>query len=67
MIMKFKNCTGEGQLEATVTHHNKTFELTAEISRINMYGNQSHCILDPFYQKYCYCNDLLHATPAARG
>nr|XP_027230658.1 uncharacterized protein LOC113822323 [Penaeus vannamei] len=67
ITVAFVTLPGEGQLEATVTHHNKTFELTAEISRINMYGNQSHCILDPFYQKYCYCNDLLHATPAARG
>lgn len=65
MIMNIKNYTGEGELEATVTHHKNRFELTADISRINMYGNQSHCISDPFYQKYCYCNDLLPVSPTA--
>ncbi|XP_047491338.1 uncharacterized protein LOC125040694 isoform X2 [Penaeus chinensis] len=61
----FETLPGEGKLEATLTHHKNEFELTAEISRVNMYGNQSHCISDPFYQRYCYCNDLLPASPTA--
>ena len=46
-------------MEATVWRHNNTMELTADVSRINKYGNQSHCISDPFYARYCYCKDLL--------
>ncbi|XP_063609086.1 uncharacterized protein LOC134783225 isoform X1 [Penaeus indicus] len=55
----FMTMPGEGMLEATVRKQENTFELTADVSRINMYGNQSHCITDPFYARYCYCQDLL--------
>lgn len=50
---------GEAQLESTVRYHDKTYELVADVSRINKYGNQSHCITDFIYRKYCYCKDLL--------
>lgn len=34
-----------------------------EISRVNMYGNQEHCIHDdyPELRKYCYCKEQLDA------
>lgn len=36
------------------------FRLTAAVGRLNMYGNQSHCVKDDFTLKlYCYCTDQL--------
>ena len=46
-------------MEATLTYHEGKFTLASEVSRINLYGNQSHCIRDDVYRKYCYCKDLL--------
>lgn len=50
--------------EASVTHHtvkNKFTVKETEISRVNMYGNQEHCIHDtyPNLRKYCYCRTQL--------
>ncbi|XP_042893920.1 uncharacterized protein LOC122267820 isoform X2 [Penaeus japonicus] len=55
----FTTLPGKAAMEATVRQYQENFELTADVSRINKYGNQSHCISDPFYARYCYCRDLL--------
>lgn len=55
----FTTLPGNANMEATVRQYEDNFELTADVSRINKYGNQSHCISDPFYARYCYCRDLL--------
>ena len=34
------------------------FEILGEITRINRYGNQSHCITDKRLKSFCFCNDL---------
>ena len=51
---------GGALFEATVTHHtlNHTFSLNdKEMSRINRYGSQPHCIQErlPHLRAYCYC------------
>ena len=51
---------GEGVFEATVTHdlNQKQFSVNVtSISRINMYGEQPHCIAEelPHLRKFCYC------------
>lgn len=51
---------GEAEYEATVTHllKNDTYTLKlTDISRINKYGNQPHCIMAefPLLRPYCYC------------
>lgn len=46
-------------MEASVKRRKDNYEVSSEISRINMYGNQSHCINDDIYLKYCFCKDLL--------
>ena len=38
---------------------NSRFEIIDKIIRINLYGNQSHCLNDKILKNYCYCNDLL--------
>ncbi|GIX73717.1 uncharacterized protein CEXT_20841 [Caerostris extrusa] len=50
--------------EASVKHDTlkKTFIVKeSELSRVNMYGNQEHCIHDtyPNLRKYCYCKKQL--------
>lgn len=51
---------GEGIYEASVRHNVTTNEYlvhTAEISRVNLYGDQARCIYekDPELRKFCYC------------
>ena len=38
---------------------NTKFDVFKEINRINIYGNQSHCISHKFIKNYCYCKDML--------
>lgn len=33
--------------------------MTGEVSRINQYGNQSHCIKHSVLRKFCFCKDQL--------
>ena len=44
-------------LEATVNYDIKEdkMSLIGDISRINLYGNQSLCIENAFLRKYCFC------------
>ncbi|KAK2145346.1 hypothetical protein LSH36_687g03049 [Paralvinella palmiformis] len=57
---------GGGLFEATVTHdmfRKDSFGVnTKEISRINRYGDQPHCIRDtlPHLRPYCYCKNQLN-------
>ncbi|XP_063593350.1 uncharacterized protein LOC134770421 [Penaeus indicus] len=46
------------QLEATVRQQDNGFELTSDVSRINQFGNQSQCIEDSFYMRFCFCREL---------
>ncbi|CAL4100524.1 unnamed protein product, partial [Meganyctiphanes norvegica] len=41
---------GEALMEATVRKDNKEFRMSSEASRINKYGDQSHCINDFIYR-----------------
>lgn len=50
----------QGLYEGTVTHQldERKFESPVQqISRINKYGNQPHCVMKeiPHLRKYCYC------------
>ena len=51
---------GGGKFEATVKHDIKAKKYTAntrDISRINKYGSQPHCVAErlPHLRPYCYC------------
>ena len=50
---------GGALLEATLKEHLSVYELTAEVFRINQYGNQSHCINHQVLRKYCLCYDMV--------
>ena len=48
-------------MEATVQSKTKgsAMKLAGDVSRINRYNNQSYCIDNETYKKYCYCKDLI--------
>ena len=50
---------GGGVFEAVMIRHYTQYKLVGEISRINAYGNQSHCIKIRSLREFCYCKDLL--------
>ncbi|RWS14514.1 hypothetical protein B4U79_12142, partial [Dinothrombium tinctorium] len=60
----------QGVYEGTVQYNHilKSFNITeSQISRVNMYGNQPHCILQTHQglRKYCYCSVQLKSSDAA--
>jgi hypothetical protein len=57
---------GQAVFEATVygdvllnrknnRNNNRNWKVSGEISRLNIYSDQSSCIDDPMAQKYCFC------------
>lgn len=62
---------GGGLFEVTVRKimRNKNdydYNIVGTISRINLYGNQSHCVADFHLKLYCYCKDFLKETTSFR-
>ncbi|ROT73170.1 hypothetical protein C7M84_008398 [Penaeus vannamei] len=54
---------GNVAVEATLRYNPQPelFQVTGEVSRINQYGNQSHCIKHSVLRKFCFCKDQLEA------
>ena len=52
---------GRALFETALRSYNNStrFEIIGDITRINLYGNQSHCLDDKILKNYCYCTDLL--------
>ena len=62
MILKPGHALFEGMLRSY--DNMSRFELISDLTRISLYGNQSHCFHcddcnEKFYRNYCYCKDLL--------
>lgn len=56
----FETSPGGGVFEGSVQKDKTGFwQVSGSISRINLYGNQSHCVADKMLKLYCYCLDLL--------
>jgi len=57
----FKTIPGKALFEATVMstsslgNGSRIWNILGDISRVNAYGNQSHCVDDYTLKKYCYC------------
>ncbi|XP_071143511.1 uncharacterized protein [Mytilus edulis] len=49
---------GNGRFEATIKYDelHDSSKIASDISRINLYGNQSNCVNDHSIKKYCFCN-----------
>ncbi|XP_023036680.2 uncharacterized protein LOC26528854, partial [Drosophila willistoni] len=56
ILVRLQTKPGLGIFEATVRMSGFTSALTGTISRINLYGRQSHCINDSTLKLFCYCN-----------
>ena len=58
-LLTLRTTPGDGLFEATVHHvvGENVYEIMGEISRINRYGNQSHCIDYHGHKKFCHCPD----------
>ncbi|XP_035446766.2 uncharacterized protein LOC118273736 isoform X2 [Spodoptera frugiperda] len=46
---------GGGVFEGTLRKHKDKWSLAGAISRLNLYGNQSHCVHHYQLKLYCYC------------
>lgn len=58
-IISVQLVPGQGEFEAAVWYDPRTkgTQLIGDISRINMYNNQSHCVHHRNLKYYCYCKD----------
>lgn len=50
---------GHGMFEATLKYDefHDSSNIAGDISRINLYGNQSYCVNDHSIKKYCFCKN----------
>ncbi|XP_041981377.1 uncharacterized protein LOC121734794 [Aricia agestis] len=46
---------GNGVFEATLRRYSTKWTLQGSISRLNLYGEQSHCVNDAKLKLYCFC------------
>ncbi|XP_068151114.1 uncharacterized protein [Drosophila tropicalis] len=56
ILVRLQTKPGLGIFEATVRMSGFTSVLTGTISRINLYGRQSHCVNDSTLKLFCYCS-----------
>ncbi|XP_044736889.1 uncharacterized protein LOC123298859 [Chrysoperla carnea] len=49
----------EGTIVKTFIKGKNSFELKGDVTRIDSYGTQSHCIHTKYYKPYCYCKEKL--------
>ncbi|XP_076368454.1 uncharacterized protein LOC143255917 isoform X1 [Tachypleus tridentatus] len=61
-ILTIQTRPGGGIFEGSVrvVPSKQHYEILGAISRLNLYGNQSHCVNDANLRKYCYCKEQLH-------
>jgi hypothetical protein len=43
----------------------RTYKVSSEISRLNLYRNEPHCVIDkyPELRKFCYCKKSFSKSP----
>ncbi|KAL3859694.1 hypothetical protein ACJMK2_009903 [Sinanodonta woodiana] len=59
-IILIETYPGDGLFEVMIDYENdQKMSLVGEISRLNRYGNQSHCVKDSSLFQFCYCLDLI--------
>ncbi|KAM3964777.1 uncharacterized protein ACR2FA_001168 isoform 2-T2 [Aphomia sociella] len=46
---------GDGIFEGTLRNNNEEWTMAGSVSRLNLYGNKSHCVDDNILKLYCYC------------
>lgn len=46
---------GEGRFDGTLIRERGVWIVSGVVSRLNSYGDQSHCVHDPIAKMYCFC------------
>ncbi|KAK7076302.1 hypothetical protein SK128_003802 [Halocaridina rubra] len=66
-LLQAKLLPGDVIIEATVRYNPQlqVFQLTGEMSRINKYGDTSHCLHHTILRKFCFCKDRLKGEELA--
>ncbi|KPJ12726.1 hypothetical protein RR48_02628 [Papilio machaon] len=54
-IVTVRTAPGDGLFEATVRRRSGGWLLAGTVSRLNLYGDQSHCVHDAHLKLYCFC------------
>ncbi|VVC99870.1 unnamed protein product [Leptidea sinapis] len=54
-LVVIRTAPGDGVFEGTVRQVNNEWSLSGSISRLNLYGDQSHCEHNYQLKLYCYC------------
>ncbi|XP_072937053.1 uncharacterized protein [Epargyreus clarus] len=55
LMVVVRTTPGDGIFEATLRHDSHDWSLAGSVSRLNLYGNQSHCVHNYQLKLYCYC------------
>lgn len=50
-----KTKPGDGIFEAIMRYDTRNWTVSGTVSRITLYGDQSHCVHNPHLKLYCYC------------
>ncbi|XP_053625963.1 uncharacterized protein LOC128683903 isoform X1 [Plodia interpunctella] len=56
ILVVIRTTPGGGIFEATLRRHKDQWLLAGTVSRLNLYGDQSHCVNNYQLKLYCYCS-----------
>lgn len=56
IMVVVRTLPGAGVFEATLRHEDTQWALAGTVSRLNLYGSQSHCVKHYQLKLYCYCH-----------
>lgn len=56
IMVVVRTLPGAGVFEATLRHEDTQWALAGTVSRLNLYGDQSHCVKHYQLKLYCYCH-----------
>lgn len=54
-MVVLRTTPGDGVFEATLRYDSRNWTVSGTASRLNLYGDQSHCVHNPHLKLYCYC------------
>ncbi|KAK3084168.1 hypothetical protein FSP39_009347 [Pinctada imbricata] len=58
----FSTAPGNAKFQVQVRKTTNNFQIIGDITRINRYNDQSHCVQDYIVKNYCFCKDKLMSS-----
>ncbi|XP_013201169.2 uncharacterized protein LOC106143586 [Amyelois transitella] len=55
IVLLIRTTPGDGLFEATLRREAEKWVVAGGVSRLNLYGDQSHCVHNYLLKLYCYC------------